>query len=80
MGVGLRQVVAIVGSDKRNARLAREAHEVRINLLLFGEILVLDLEEEISFSENVLQIVSGLASRVVALGGKGRGNLSAQAR
>ncbi len=73
------QVVAIVGGDQRNARLAREPHQLRIDAVLFLHPLVLELQEEVPFAENVAQIVGRLARGFVAVGSQRHSHLSAQA-
>ena len=56
--VGVRvftaQVVRVVGGDERNAELALEAEEVGMDLLFFGQALVLNFEVEIALAEDVL--------------------------
>ncbi len=57
--VGLRQVVAIVGGDQRDAAFPREPHQFPIEGLVDVQALVLHLEKKIAFAEDVLETMSG---------------------
>src|SRR5262245_33825125 len=54
MRVFAAQVVRIVGQDKRDVQFLLKAEKVGLNLLLFGEALVLNLKVEVSATEDVL--------------------------
>ena len=43
----LAEIVHVVGGNERDARLARDAHDERQDLLLFGDAVILDLEVEV---------------------------------
>src|SRR3989441_12192841 len=71
--------MAIVRGDERDSGLARESGELGVDLVFFGNPLVLDCKEKVSFSKDVAQIVGGLAGRVVTVGAERHGHFSAQA-
>ncbi len=73
------QIVAIVGGDQRDSRFAREADDFRIDLLLDFQSLVLNLQEEIPFSKDVAQAISGFARLIRLFFHQILGNGSAQA-
>ena len=58
MRVLAAQVVRIVGRHQRNPQIALEPIEIRANLSLFLQPLVLNLEEEISLAEYVFVLLS----------------------
>ena len=66
-GVGLGQIVTVVGGYQRNAGLAREAHHLLIDALFDFYALVLHFEEEVALAEDVAQAVGGFAGLVVAV-------------
>ncbi len=57
----VRQVVAIVGGHQGNSGFARQTDDFRIDALFNVQALILNLQEEIPFSENVAQPISGFA-------------------
>ncbi len=64
--VGLRQIVAIVCGDQRNAGFFGEPDDILINFLFEFEALILNFQEEIIFAENILQAIRGGARFFVA--------------
>ncbi len=80
MRIGMLQIMAIVGSDKRNAGLARETHNFRVDAFLDFQALVLNFQEEVPFSENVAQAVSRFSGLIRAFFHQVLGDGAAQAR
>ena len=78
--VGVRQIVAIIRRDQRNSRLARQAHNFRIDALFDFQALVLNLQKKIPFAENIAQAVRGFARLIGALLHQIFGDHAAQAR
>ena len=58
-------VVAIVGSDQRNAKVPLKPQQIRTNLLFQREPLVLNLEEEVPFPEDVAERTCGIPGGIV---------------
>ena len=79
VGIGLREVVAVVRGDQRDAGFFREAHEVAIDADVLLETLVLHFEEEISFAENIAQAVGAFLGLIVFFGEQRVGHFAAQA-
>ena len=65
VGVLVVEIVAIVGGDERDAGFFRKANEFGIDALFDGQALVLNLQKEIAFTEDVAQAVGVFASLVV---------------
>ncbi len=61
MGIGilLAQVVTVVGDDQGNACFAGDSSDFRYQLGFFFQAVVLDLEIEVSFAENLRQLAGG---------------------
>jgi hypothetical protein len=78
-GVFAGQIVRVVGGDQRDAGLLAKAEQVRQELLVEIEAVVLDLDEEIVLAEDVLVLVGETAAVVVALLNEGFVDLTAQA-
>ena len=53
VGIVVMQIVAVVRRYQRNSGLLRQSHQIRVHALLDFEALILNLEKEIIFSENV---------------------------
>ncbi|GBD15908.1 hypothetical protein HRbin26_00803 [bacterium HR26] len=51
--IGLVEVVDIVGRDQRQAEFPRQADELPVRLLLLGQAVILQLDEEALGAENV---------------------------
>jgi hypothetical protein len=78
-GVGVAEVVAIIGSDKRNAGFLGKAEEIGVNALFDFEALILNFEEEIGFAEEVAEAVGRAAGVVEAIVEEGFVDFAAEA-
>ena len=58
------EIVAIVGGDEGDAGFFGETNELRVDALFDGEALILNLEEEIAFAEDVAEAVGVFAGLV----------------
>ena len=65
-GVVTVHVVAVVGREQRRAHLVRDAHQLRVHLLLLDETVVLELDEERVAPEDRLEPLDEL-TRVLAV-------------
>ena len=65
------RVVTVVGCEQRGAEVARQPDELRIDALLFGEAVVLQLHEERVAPEDRLEPVDELARAGVVVGEQG---------
>jgi hypothetical protein len=63
----LAQIVAVVGGHQRNVQLFLQTEQVRLNLLLQLQALILNLEEEIPPAEDVLILRRRRARRLVLI-------------
>ena len=66
-GVLAVRVVAVVGGEQRRAHVAREPDQLRVDLQLLGEPVVLELDEERVAPEDVLEAVDERARAVVVV-------------
>ncbi len=62
LGVLGTRVVAVVGGEQRRAELRGDLDELRVGLVLRGDAVVLQLDEEVVAPEDVLQL-AGLVQR-----------------
>ncbi len=68
LGVLLVGVVRVVGGEQPGVELARHLHELRVDVTLFGQTVVLELDEERVAPEDVLETRRRVARRrVIAL-------------
>src|SRR5882724_1914508 len=65
MSIIVVQVVAIVGCYQRDSRFFRQPYQVRIDVLLDFQTLILDFHEEILLAKNIAQAVSILTRSIV---------------
>jgi len=79
MCIGARQIVAIVRGNKRDARLAGELDEVAVDARFNFQALILDLQEETAFPENVAEAARVGAGLLVLFEEKSVRNLAAKA-
>src|SRR5206468_10340744 len=77
--VVLADVMGVVGRDQRNAEFFFQAEEVRMYLVLELESLVLYLEKEIVFAEDVPKVRGSFLRLVVLPFRKTLGDLALQA-
>jgi hypothetical protein len=61
--VALPQIVDVVGRDEREIQLARQRHDTLDDGLLLLDALILHLEEEVVWTENVPQTRRGFERR-----------------
>ena len=78
--VVLREVVRVVRGDELEADLLAEARHHRHDLLLVGDAVVLDLEEEVLGAEDVLELQRGIARLGVIASGEALGDFALEAR
>ncbi len=76
--IGL-EVMGIVGNDERDAGFLRHAADLRHGDFVLIEMVVLHLEEEIVFSEQILVFVGEAARIFVAVGEERFVDIAAQA-
>src|SRR5439155_5409012 len=79
LGVVSMCVVAVVGREQRDAEVARELDELRIDAVLLGEAVVLELDEERVTPEDRLEASHEIARAVVVVGKQGLGDGTAEA-
>ena len=81
MGLRLRlvDVVEVVRHDEREARVAGEPEELRVEGRLLGETVVLQLEEEAALPEDVAVLAGQAAGQLDVVGLEGLRDLAAQA-
>ena len=78
--VVLAQVVAVIGGHQRKAKVLFQLQQVRLDALLFRQPLVLDLEIEVSFAEDVVVTGGSFARGIILPFCQPLGNLTLQAR
>ncbi len=67
LGVLTRDVVAVVGGQQRRPQALGDLDQLRVGLVLFGDAVILDLDEQVVASKDVLQATGLLQRRVEAL-------------
>src|SRR6266576_605243 len=72
-------VVAVVGREQRDAEVARELDELRVDAILLREAVVLELDEERVTPEDRLEASHEIARAVVVVGKQGLGDGTAEA-
>ncbi len=65
MRVVFAQVMAVIGGHQRDAQFLLQLHQVRLDALLLGQPLVLNLEVEIALAEDVVEGDGRLARLLV---------------
>ena len=79
-GVVLREVMRVVRGDEAQSGLLAEARHHRHDLLLVGDAVILDLEEEVVRAEDVFVLQRGVFGLGVVAAGERLRNLAFQAR
>ncbi len=51
--IGARQIMGIVGAHQRDSRFTRQAKQTAVDRLLFGKSVILQLQKEVLFSEQI---------------------------
>jgi hypothetical protein len=65
LGVALVRVVRVVGGEQRRVELARHLHELRVDVALLRQPVILQLDEEGVAPEDLLEARRGVARRGV---------------
>ena len=68
LGLGLVDVVEVVGHDQRQAGLRREPEELLVEPALLGQAVVLELEEEAVLAEDVAVLAGEVAGELPVVG------------
>ena len=74
------QIMTVVRGDQGDARLLRQADNMRIDALFDVQALILDFEEKVPLAEDVAQSVGSFSRLVRAFLHQAFGNGAAQAR
>ena len=71
-------IMAIVCNDKRDIKLTGKADQLRVDQFLLANPMILQLQKEISFTENGFIAQGSFAGAFIIIGGKRTGNLTCQ--
>ena len=79
LGLGLVDVVEVVGHDERQAGLRRQAEELLVEAALLGQAVVLELEEEVVLAEDVAVLAGQPPGELPVVDLERLGDLAAEA-
>ena len=78
-GVGLAQIVGVIGGDQGQPRLPVQAQNACVDLLLGGDAVVLELQVEVALSEDLSQLQGSLFGPLVVVLQQPLGDLAGKA-